>query len=52
MEPRFPPPRRPLVTLPPGQGALRRFGGFALLGVSLWLVSLLALFRALVELFD
>ncbi|MFB9969114.1 hypothetical protein ACFFMP_03195 [Pseudoroseomonas cervicalis] len=52
MDPRFSRPRRMKVALPQGQGALRRFGGFALLGFSLWLVSLLALFRAIVELFD
>ena len=52
MNRRFPPLRHPPVTLPSGQGALSRFGGFALLGFSLWLVSLLALFRALVGLFS
>jgi hypothetical protein len=35
-----------------GERSLRRFGGFALLGLSLWLVALLAFFRAVVGVFS
>jgi hypothetical protein len=43
-------PDRPGL-LPYGQQAIRRAGGFALLGCSLWLVSLLALVRSVMGLF-
>lgn len=49
--------RRPSTTsgfsrlLPDGQQATRRFGGFALLGCSLWLVSLLAFGQSVIGLF-
>ncbi|WP_161600777.1 hypothetical protein [Teichococcus oryzae] len=36
----------------PVPDALRRLGGFALLGASVWLVAIIAMFRALVELFS
>ncbi|MXP61871.1 hypothetical protein E0493_00720 [Roseomonas sp. M0104] len=37
----------------PGRGeTLRRIGGFALLGCSLWLVAILAFFQALVGMFS
>jgi thiol:disulfide interchange protein len=37
---------------PGGPVAVRRVTGFVLLGCSVWLVSMLALIRAVVELFD
>lgn len=40
---------RPLIT---GRDALRRAGGFVLLGCSLWLVVVLAFFRAIAGLFS
>ncbi|MCI0753228.1 hypothetical protein [Teichococcus vastitatis] len=45
----FPP--APRAGTPPVPDALRRLGGFALLGASVWLVAIIALFRALVGLF-
>jgi len=38
--------------LPSGGSALRRIGGFVLLGSSLWLVSIVAFFRSIVSLFS
>ena len=38
--------------LPSGGSALRRAGGLALLGCSLWLVSIIAFFRAVAGLFS
>ncbi|MFC4166128.1 hypothetical protein [Teichococcus aestuarii] len=35
-----------------GRDALRRAGGFALLGCSLWLVAVLAFFRSVIGLFS
>jgi hypothetical protein len=37
---------------PGGPVAVRRLAGFALLGCSVWLVSMLALIRAIVEIFN
>lgn len=35
-----------------GRDALRRAGGFALLGCSLWLVTVLAFFRSIIRIFS
>lgn len=48
--PRTPPGLAALM--PRGDGAMRRFGGFALLGTSLWLVAVLAFFRAVIGVFS
>ncbi|MCQ4160428.1 hypothetical protein NON00_10860 [Roseomonas sp. GC11] len=52
----FPPRQRPRAALPDlipsSHTTLRRVAGFALLGLSLWLVSVLALFRVIMRFFS